>query len=153
MTCLSCNCFSVSARVLNNFTCRISHAEDITQSATRSNPPKTQFDCCERKSWLGKLERESFIRIGEPLYKVTMNAPTTDTTVPMDFAMLLSLHSSFSILKETIWINFELYEAVNSSFQRVLLSVRCCHNSVQHMLPELSDLKHQFLERAKKLMQ
>ena len=71
--------------------------------AERRKPPSNQFDCCEIKFPPATMFRSESLSLvnGMPLYRVTINAPAMETTVPMLFAWLLcTFTSNFSILKE-----------------------------------------------------
>ena len=76
----------------------------------RRKPPRTQFDCSNRRTSLGLPLDDRAFMIGRPLYKVTINAPMMDTMVPIHLARLLwVLKSSFSILQQPFHSSFIIH--------------------------------------------
>lgn len=71
-------------------------------SVVRKSPPNIHFDSVELISWIAfeVVDGEVVNAILGPLYRVTTNAPVTDTIVPRTFALLVAfLNTTVSILQ------------------------------------------------------
>lgn len=80
----------------------IYHMGTKRYSVVRKRPPNIQFGCVEVRSWISFDGEVVVNAIVGPWYRVTTNAPVTDTIVPTTFALLVALlNTTVSILQST----------------------------------------------------